>query len=164
MIEYVKYFALLIVLIIVQKTLIWLIAVTSYEITPDIVLIGLVFLGIRSGKITGTIAGFVCGLILDLLSFTFLGLMGLSKAAAGFASGFFNNENKIETYTRGYAFVMIVFFCSLINNLIYFGVYFQGSTLTFSELLFRYVIPTAVYTGLISFLPVMFVKRRPVIS
>ena len=90
--------------------------------------------------------------------------MGLSKAAAGFASGFFNNENKIETYTRGYAFVMIVFFCSLINNLIYFGVYFQGSTLTFSELLFRYAIPTAVYTGLISFLPVMFVKRRPVIS
>jgi rod shape-determining protein MreD len=164
MIEYVKYFALLLGLIIIQKTLIWLIAVTNYQITPDIVLIGLVFLGIRSGRIAGTVGGFVCGLIMDLLSFTFLGLMGLSKAAAGFASGFFNNENKIETYTRGYAFVMIVFFCSLINNLIYFGIYFQGSPLTFSDLLLRYVIPTAIYTGLISFLPVMFVKRRPIIS
>jgi rod shape-determining protein MreD len=164
MIEYVKYFALLLVLIIIQKTLIWLIAVTNYQITPDIVLIGLVFLGIRSGKIAGSIGGFVCGLILDLLSFTFLGLMGLSKAVAGFVSGYFNNENKVETYTRGYAFVMIVFFCSLVNNLIYFGVYFQGSPLTFSELLFRYVLPTAVYTGLISFLPVMFVRKRPIIT
>lgn len=163
MIEYVKYFGVLLALIIVQKTLIWLIAVTSYQVTPDIVLIGVVFIGIRTGKITGSISGFISGLILDLLSFSFLGLSSLSKAASGFVSGYFNNENKIEGYTRGYAFVIIVFFCSLINNLIYFGIYFQGSGLSFVELFFRYVLPTAVYTGLISILPVVFIRRRRVL-
>lgn len=164
MLEYVKYSGVLLGLVLIQKTLIWLIAVTNYQITPDIVLIGLVYMGIKKGKIGGSITGFVCGLILDLLSFSFLGLMALSKAAAGFISGFFNNENKIEGYIRGYSFILIVFFCSLVNNLIYFGIYFQGSALTLTELLFRYAVPTAFYTGLISILPVIFFRRKPVIA
>jgi len=80
--EYVKYAILLIVLAVVQKTLIWLLAVTSYDITPDIVLIGLVYISIQKGKITGSVGGFVIGLILDFFSFSFLGLMALSKTTA----------------------------------------------------------------------------------
>ena len=41
MLEYLKYTGIMIGLIIAQKTFIWLIAVTSYEITPDIVMIDL---------------------------------------------------------------------------------------------------------------------------
>jgi rod shape-determining protein MreD len=164
LIEYVKYAGLLLLLIIIQKTLIWLLAVTQFEVTPDIVLIGLVLIGINKGKITGSIAGFVSGMVLDLLSFSFIGLMAFSKATAGFIAGYFNNENKIDTYTRGYQFVLIVFFCSFVNNLIYFGIYFQGTVLTFGGLLLRYVVPTAVYTAVIAILPLVVMKRRPVVG
>ena len=123
--EYLKSAIFLVFLVIVQKTLIWLVALTHYEITPDILLIGLVLLGIRKGKIAGSVGGFLSGLLLDFMSFSFLGLMALSKATAGFVSGYFNNENKIERYTKSYIFIIIVFTCSVLNNLIYFVFYFQ---------------------------------------
>lgn len=160
MAEYVRYGILLLVLVIVQKTLIWLIAVTSYEITPDILLIGIVYVSIRKGKITGSISGFLFGLLFDFFSFSFLGLMALAKATAGFTAGFFNRENKIERYTQSYVFLIIVFFCSLINNFLYFVLYFQGTILSFGDILFRYVIPTAVYTALVSIFPLIVIHRK----
>jgi rod shape-determining protein MreD len=160
MAEYIRYAVLLLVLAVVQKTLIWLLAVTSYEITPDILLIGLVYVSIRKGKITGSIGGFLFGLIFDFFSFSFLGLMALAKASAGFTAGFFNNENKIDRYTQSYVFIIIVFFCSLINNFLYFVLYFQGTILSFGDILLRYVIPTAVYTALISIFPLIFIQRK----
>jgi rod shape-determining protein MreD len=148
-------------LIIIQKTLIWLIAVTSYDVTPDLVLVGLVYIGLRKGKIYGSISGFSAGLVIDFISFSFLGLMALSKATAGFVSGFFGNDvNKVERYLNTYVFVIIVLFCSLINNTIYFTIYFQGSTLQFTDILIRYVLPTSVYTSIFAVIPIIFEKRK----
>jgi rod shape-determining protein MreD len=155
-----KYAVLLLVLVIIQKTLVWLIAVTSYEVTPDVVLVGLAYVGIKRGKIDGSIAGFLSGLLLDLFSFSFIGLMALSKSAGGFLSGFFNNENKIERYLSGYGFILIVFFCSIVNNIFYFSIYFQGTNLVFSDILLRYILPTAVYTSIISVIPVIFARKK----
>jgi rod shape-determining protein MreD len=162
MTEYVKYAVILLVLAVVQKTLIWVFAVTNYEITPDILLIGVVYISIRKGKIAGSLGGFLFGLLLDFFSFSFLGLMALSKASAGFAAGFFNNENKIEKNTQSYVFIIIIFFCSLINNVIYFMLYFQGTILSFKDILLRYVIPTAIYTAVIGILPLIILKRKVV--
>lgn len=147
-------------LIIIQKSLIWLIAVTSYEITPDIVLIGLVFVSLKKGKIAGSAGGFIAGLILDFLSFSFLGLMALSKTVAGFIAGFFNNESKLDRYLSSYIFVLIVFFCSLINNLLYFMIYFQGTMLAPADILVRYVLPSAVYTSFLSIPAVIFNRKK----
>lgn len=158
--EYFKFSLILFALIIVQRTLIWLIALTAYEITPDIVLVGIAYFSIRKGKLTGSISGFLAGLILDFLSFSFLGLMALSKSAAGFAAGYFNNENKIERYTTSYIFMIVVFGCSLLNNLLYFTIYFQGTTLEFKDIIIRYVIPTAVYTSVFSIVPIIFGRKK----
>jgi rod shape-determining protein MreD len=160
MIEYLKYAGILAGLIIIQKTLISLIDVTSYKITPDIVLIGLVYVSIKKGKITGSVSGFAAGLILDILSFSFLGLMALSKSVGGFVAGFFNVENKIERYLNSYVFIIIVATASLFSNIIYFTIYFQGTNLIFTDVLLRYVLPTTVYTALFSVFPVIFAKRK----
>jgi len=158
--EYLKYSGIMLLLIIVQKTLIWLLAITSYEVTPDIVMIGLVYIGIKKGKITGSVSGFLSGLILDIFSFSFIGLMALSKASAGFISGFFYEETKMERYLNTYIFTIIVIFCSLINNIIYFTIYFQGTNLVFGDILFRYIVPTTVYTAIFSIIPIIFARRR----
>ena len=160
MTEYVKYAVLLLVLAAVQKTLIFLLKATSFDITPDIVLIGLVYIGIRKGKITGSVGGFLIGMVIDFFSFSFLGLMALSKASAGFLAGFFNDENKIERFSKSYIFVIIVFVCSLVNNILYFALYYQGMPLSFADVSMRYIIPTAVYTALISILPLMIISKR----
>jgi rod shape-determining protein MreD len=153
MIDYLKYAGILLGLVIVQKTLIGFIDVTEYRITPDVVIIGLVYVGIKRGKITGSISGFLSGLVLDIFSFSFLGLMALSKTASGFLSGFFSNLNT-------YRFIIIVSFCSLVNNFLYFYVYFQGTNLVIGDIMLRYVIPTTVYTALFSVFPVLFARKR----
>lgn len=158
--EYLKYAGIMVILLILQKTLIQLIDVTSYSITPDVVLIGVVYLGIKKGKITGSVGGFVSGLILDIFSFSFIGLMALSKSVAGFVSGFFHDEAKVERYLGSYIFVLIVTFVSLFNNSVYYMIYFQGTSLETVDILIRYIIPTTVYTALISVIPVIFARRR----
>lgn len=158
--DYVKYIVLLFLLAIVQKTLLWLIAVTQYNITPDIIMIGLVYIAIKEGKIAGCVSGFLIGLIFDLFSFSFIGLMALSKCVAGFAAGYFNNENKIDRYTETYIFTFIVFFISLINNSVYFTFYFQGSTLSLSDIFLKYILPTAIYTCVLSIFPVIFMRKK----
>ena len=158
--DYIKYPLILLALVIVQKTFIWLVAVTSYEITPDIVLIGLVYTGIRKGKITGSSAGFLSGLVLDIFSFSFIGLTALSKTAAGFLAGFFSSDVKMERYLNSYLFIIIVSLCSLVNNFIYYVIYFQGSNLLLTDIILRYVIPTMIYTAIFSTIPIIFTRKR----
>jgi rod shape-determining protein MreD len=158
--EHIKYVALLIILVLVQKTLIWLIAVTSYDVTPDLVLIGLVHIGMKKGKVYGSIGGFITGLVIDFISFSFLGLMALSKATAGFIAGFFSSEEKVERYLNSYIFIIIILVCSAAQNIVYYTIYFQGSSLQFSDVMFRYVFPTAVYTAVFAILPVIFERRK----
>ncbi|HMQ78784.1 MAG TPA: rod shape-determining protein MreD [Ignavibacteria bacterium] len=160
MMEYLKYAGILLGLIIIQKTAVSFIDVTEFKITPDLVIIGLVYIGVKRGKITGSIAGFASGLILDIFSFSFIGLMALAKTIAGFTSGFFNNEQKTERYLNSYIFVLLVSICSIINNTIYYTFYFQGTNLLFLDILIRYVLPTTVYTALFSVIPVIFARRR----
>ena len=160
MTDYLKYALAFAILLVVQKALVWLIALTEYQITPDLVLIGVVYLGIRKGKIPGSIGGFLTGLIFDLLSFSFIGLSALSKATSGFVSGFFNNENKIDRYSQTYVFTLIVFLSSLFNNFLYFSLYFQGTSLSMLLIIIRYVIPTAVYTAILSIILPLVARRR----
>ncbi len=157
---YLKYAGIILGLIIIQKTVVNYIDVTEFKITPDLVLIGLVYIGIKKGKITGSISGFLSGLILDIFSFSFIGLMALVKTATGFFSGFFYNDQKTERYLNSYIFILIVSVCSLVNNTIYFVFYFQGTNLVFLDILIRYVVPTTVYTALFSIFPVIFARRR----
>lgn len=159
MAEYIKYGVSIVILILIQKTLVWLLAITDYHITPDLVLIGIVFLGIKYGKIPGSVGGFAAGLILDLFSFSFIGLSALSKATAGFVAGFFENENKFGKYTQTYIFILIILLSSIFNNFLYFLLYYQGTALNFSSIFGRYIIPTAVYTSLVS-IPLIFYNRR----
>ena len=56
--------------------------------TPvDLVLIVVVYVAIRSGPVTGLLAGTVAGLVQDALSSGILGIGGLAKTVVGFLSG-----------------------------------------------------------------------------
>ena len=56
--------------------------------TPiDLVLIVVVYVGIKSGPVTGLLAGTVAGLIQDALAGGILGIGGLAKTLVGFISG-----------------------------------------------------------------------------
>lgn len=148
---YLKVALLFIVLIIVQVTFLSLISISKYNITPDFVIIFVIYLGYTRGHIAGMVAGFVSGLVLDILSGSFIGLSALSYCIAGFAAGYFNRQLTEKSAKRS-SMIGIIFICTLIAYSIFFAVYFQGSQISFVEIFLKYVITTTFYTSVFGFI------------
>jgi len=134
-------------------------------IVPDLVLLWIVYLAIRRGQIHATVAGFVLGLILDLVSGPdgMVGLAALTKTLAGFLAGYFYSENKTMQTLGGYQFLLITALVSLVHNVVYFLLFLQGSGLPWSSMLLEHGIPATVYTVAVALLP-MFAFARKVLS
>ena len=79
-------FAAILIAIAVQTTLAGYIFRGS-STAIDLVLIVVVYIAIKSGPVTGLLAGTVAGLIQDALSSGILGIGGLAKTIVGFLSG-----------------------------------------------------------------------------
>lgn len=157
-IKYVKYFVILFVLILVQKTLIWLISLSTLNITPDLVLIAIVYISVSEGKIFGSIAGFLAGFAIDLVSGTFLGLTALSYSIAGFAAGAFISDG--DKYLTKINFLIVVFLSSMISNFIFYLIYFQGLSLNLIEIFSKYILTTSTYTTLVSIIYIIFPRKK----
>lgn len=158
--SYIKYFIAIIVLVFLQKTFIWLISLSSLNITPDLVIIVIVYIGIKEGKISGAIAGFIAGLLIDFLSGSFLGLQALSYSITAFIAGSFKKDS--EKYLYKFNFLLIIFLCSLISNTIYYLIFFQGTAVTLSNVILKFVLTSSAYTTLISILYIFFPKRKKI--
>jgi rod shape-determining protein MreD len=157
-VKYIKYLAIIVVLILVQKTLIWLISLSSLNITPDLVLIAVVYISISEGKIFGSITGFIAGLTIDLISGSFLGLMALSYSITGFVAGVFFTEG--DKNLSKINFLVIIFLCSIVSNLVYYVIYFQGLALNFFEIFSKYILTTSTYTTIVSIVYIIFPGKK----
>ena len=73
------------VVVLLQTTVLGIVAV--HGVTPDLLLILLVFLALRRGSMSGQIAGFAGGLLEDLVSLAPLGFHALVRTVVGFSSG-----------------------------------------------------------------------------
>jgi rod shape-determining protein MreD len=135
---------------------------TIGDIAPDILLIWVVYIAIREGQMAGTVAGFLIGLAVDLLSGTdgMVGLAALSKTVGGFLAGYFYNENKTLQTLGGYQFLIAVGVVSLVHNVIYFLIFLQGTELSWWRIIVSYGVPGTVYTVAAALLPMFVIARR----
>jgi len=153
-----KNIVVLIVLILLQKTVIGFISVSRVNITPDIVLIALMIISVREGRLSGSVYGFFAGLLLDLISGSFLGLSALCYSVTSFIAGNFKTEN--NKFLTKYYFILIVLFGAIISNLIYFIFYFQGSPIELSRVVLNFVLTSATYTALLSIFYIAIPRRK----
>jgi rod shape-determining protein MreD len=131
------------------------------NIIPDVMLIWIVYIAITQGQIPATVYGFAIGLLLDLISGQFLGLSALSKTIAGFLSGYFFHENKIDLNLANYQFLIFVGISSIVHNLIYFIIFTQGSDVGLFTAVFRFGLLSALYTTFVATIPMFINARRP---
>jgi rod shape-determining protein MreD len=155
---YIRYGLTSLFLIILQTTIIPFTAIA--QITPDLLMIWVVYLAIQHGQIPGMVAGFVIGIVIDFVGGQFLGLTALSKTAAGFLAGYFFNENKIVQILGSYEFLVVTALASFLHNIIYFVISVQGSDIDIGTAVFHFDVFSTLYTVSIALFPVFYYSRK----
>ncbi|MBD3409465.1 MAG: rod shape-determining protein MreD, partial [Ignavibacteriales bacterium] len=77
-------------------------AVSLGGVAPDFIAAFVVFYTLYEGRLFGTALGFVAGVAYDLASGGVLGVTAFGYTFAGFAIGYFHNENKTDINIRTY--------------------------------------------------------------
>ncbi len=151
-------FLLLIPVIILQLVIIPFLSFNG--ISPDLILILLVFYTIRNNQIYGTILGFIFGAICDLSFGTILGSTMIAKTLSGFIAGYFSSENKRDSYLTPLNFSLILFLIGIIDNGIFS--FFSSFDLSdnFISFLLTNTLLNSVYTAIISILVMTVIPKR----
>jgi len=132
------------VLVVLQATFIPLVSIN--DVVPDVLMLWVVFNGIRRGQIEGVTGGFFVGLLQDLVTTQFFGLAALSKSIAGFVAGYFFNENKTALTLGTYRYLLILGLCSMAHNLAYYMIFLLGVESTGSLTVITLSLGASVYT------------------
>lgn len=135
---------LVILALVVQSTFAEKLSI--FGIKPDLILIVLAYIGIFRGQIEGTLLGFAAGFLQDVYSPGHFGVNALAKSLIGFGVGYGHGRVVTENFA---AQALIIFSATLVHDTIYF-LFYSGGDLGYSlVLIFRYGLPTAIYTALL---------------
>jgi rod shape-determining protein MreD len=145
-------------LLLLQTTFIPFLSIGGF--LPDILLIWIVYVAVKRGQMEATVTGFLVGLLQDALTTQFFGLTALTKTVAGFAAGYFFNENSTEQTLGSYRFLLVVLLSSVVHNLIYYGIFLQGVQDSVFTTMIEFTIATSLYTALMSVLPMFTFVRK----
>ena len=130
------------------------------EVTPDLLLILVVWIAISNGQMSGIIAGFVIGLVMDGITGDVLGTNALAKTFAGFIAGFFFNENKVYLTLGNYPALLITLLCAVVHNFIYYFFHVHYAETTFTVFIYKYCIASSLYTTVFAIIPMLITARR----
>ena len=156
-ITYIYYLIMALILSVIQVALLDFIAIDT--VTPDLLLIFCVWITLREGKFFGLFAGFITGIIFDIVTMDVVGTNALAKTAACFLAGWFFRENKSNQIIGSFLFLLIILLCSIIHNLIYFFFYLKVSDISFFGFFAKYGLATSLYTTVIAIF-LMFYKMK----
>jgi rod shape-determining protein MreD len=134
--------------------------VSLWGYLPDVFIPWLVYIALRRGQVEATVSGFLAGLLQDVVTTKFLGLAALSKTISCFVAGYFYNENQVEQSLGSYRYVLIVMVSSLIHNVVFFAIFFQGVEGSMMPALFQATLATTLYTSVVSLLPMFGFSQR----
>lgn len=138
--------------LIAQVALVPRIAIAG--IRPDLTVLLVVLAGLRGGPITGTLAGFLLGLLQDLLVPETLGMNALAKSIIGWQAGKLSGQLALEgpPLYLGLAAAAV-----LVHDFVYLLCFTRLDLGRFFVTFFTHAIPTAVYTGIVAALMAMLV-------
>ena len=135
----------------------WTHSIAIAGIRPDIILIVIVYIGIRSGQLEATIFGFMSGFLLDIYNPEFMGVNACANSVVGFAVGY-SRVGIVAEDLRVQVLVLLI--ASLLHDLIYFVLSSVSNPLKFVTAFFTYGVGTAIYTSIIGLMIVILVSIR----
>jgi rod shape-determining protein MreD len=156
--KYLIYAGVGILIIIIQVLISRFLSIAG--VSPDFLLIYLVYITIREGQFAGETSAFALGIILDIFAQGIIGSQALSKTIACFLVGYFYNPDRIEQNIRNWPFLLLTLLGAFINNFLYYFLMTRGTDMSFGEFAFRYGAVGALYTVFIAIFPLLYWSRR----
>ncbi len=150
------YVALGIAAVLVQKFLDDFASINS--VSPQLVIIFVVYLALREGQLFGMSGGFLIGLLNDLLVTHFIGYTSFVGVVAGFAAGFFFKESDIELAARTLNFAWICAITLAISELAALPIIASGE-LDYLYVFMKFTVGTTIYTSVFAMV-IVFVNGR----
>ena len=127
-----------------------------FGVKPDLMLIPVIFFGFFLGRNAGLESGIAAGLSKDLFALDIFGINTLIFAITGFLAGLLGTQFSRESRRTQFLLVMLLTAFSMTLHFAIVSVFSKRIYLDIGEYLAGSVIPTCVYTGIVS-LPV-FIK------
>lgn len=153
---WIKYGGLFLLALLIESNFSKYYAIGNF--TPDLFVILIIYIALNEGKVTGTLSGFTVGLIQDLVfSVGFLGLSSFTKSLSGFFVGFFANSRRARKYPGilipvAIGIVVSHLFASLFRSV--------GSEEGIIISVFRFGLPSAIYTFIVANFVLMILKSE----
>lgn len=138
-----RHILLLVLAFLVQTT--WIHQVSVFQIQPDLVVLVLVLIALRTGPFEATLLGFGIGLVADAYAPPDLGLTALAKSVVGFMAGY--THSRIQANNPPVQ-VVLIFVAVLVHEIIYYIGYSGISLNDAPYYWWRYGLGRAVYTAL----------------
>lgn len=129
-------------------------------VSPDFLVIFIVYLAIKEGQFIGESYAFVLGASLDMFSSGIFGAHALSATVAAFLVGFSYNPERADQNVRNWPFLVLTLLGALVNNALYYFMLTRRSEIGFSEFAFRYGAVGALYTVVVAILPLLYLSRK----
>lgn len=129
-------------------------------VTPDLLLILVVWIALSTGQLPGTIAGFLVGLLMDGITGDVLGTNALAKTLAGFVAGYFFNENKVLLTLGHYPALLITLLCAILHNIAYYFFHVRYVGMTMNVFFLKYGLAAALFTTVLAIVPMLITARR----
>jgi cell shape-determining protein MreD len=152
-----RYGALLLLLCLAQIIGMPLIAVAG--VSPDIVLLGVVVIALRSGQLHATVAGFLAGLFIDCSIGEVMGLSALAMTIAGFAAGTIFQPDNTERAYRSPRFIGATALAALVHQAVFVFGYVRSVDSDLPLLLLRHGAGMAAYTTICAVVFVLIASR-----
>lgn len=153
-----RYAAVGLLLLLVQLNLGY---ISVENVTPDLLVVFVVFIAVREGQFVGLLFGFGIGLLFDLISSDIVGTNALSKMLAGFVGGYFYDEQlNVAESIGSFKFLGIVALSALIHNAIYYFFYIQPTDLSFTGFFLRSGVAATLYTTVIAVFVMLVAARK----
>ncbi len=156
--RYITYAVVALLLNVVHVVFLRFVAVSS--VTPDLLLILTVWIALAEGQFTGMIAGFLCGLLFDVVSEDVIGSNALAKTVAGFVAGYYWRQGFAMNTIGSYRFLFIVALSGGVHNLLYYFFYVRPMQISFGMFFLKYGVATTLYTTVAAVFPMLYVNRR----
>lgn len=153
------YYAIATLLIcVLQLSFSFLISIN--EITPDLLILLVIWITLYDGKVIGLSTAFTIGLLYDYLSMNVLGVNALTKTLTAYVTSFFYKENEFWNLIKTNKIFIVVLISSFIHNVVFYLLMINLTRADIWSIYFKYVVGATAYTFIFSLFSFFFRIRK----